>query len=84
MEDTLTIHVPHSVLTMLNRTPAELGRDLRLYAALMLFQLGKLSAGAAAEMAGMPKVMLLDLCGEYGIPVSQMTADELRHEVEHE
>jgi predicted HTH domain antitoxin len=58
-------------------------RDLRLYAALMLFKLGKLSSGAAADLAGVPRVMFFDLCGEYGIPISQITADELRHEIEH-
>ena len=66
---------------MLNRTPQELGRDLRLYAALMMFQLGKLSAGAAAEMAGIPKVMFLDLCTDYDIAISQITPDELLSEV---
>ena len=54
---------------------------LRLYTALMLFRTGKLSSGAAAEMAGLPRVMFLDLCAEYDIPVSQVTADDLRREL---
>jgi predicted HTH domain antitoxin len=66
---------------MLNQTPEELARNIRLYAGLMLFRLGKLSSGAAAEMAGVPRVMFLDLCAEYDIPVSQMTAEDLRHEL---
>lgn len=81
MEDTLTIHMPNEIRQMLNRTPDELGRDLRLYAALMIFSLSKLSSGAAAEMAGVPRVLFLDLCGEYGIPISQITPEELRQEV---
>lgn len=82
MQETLTVHIPHNIRQILNRTPEELGRDLRLYAALMLFQLGKLSAGAAAEMAGLPRVMFLDLCADYNIPISQITPEELRREVE--
>jgi predicted HTH domain antitoxin len=81
MEDVLTIYIPREIRMMLNRTPEELGRDVRLYAPLMLFQLGKLSSGAAAEMAGVPRVMFLDLCAEYGIPISQITPDELRGEI---
>ena len=81
MEETLTITIPATVQQMLNRTPEELGRDVRLYAALMLFHLGKLSSGAAAEMAGVPRVMFLDLCAEYGIPVSQITPAELQREL---
>jgi len=80
-EDTVTLRVPHHVQAMLNRTAEELGRDLRLYSALMFFQLGKLSAGAAAELAGVPKVVFLDLCGQYDIPISQITPEELRAEV---
>lgn len=82
MEDLVTIHVPTETRRALNRTPEELGRDLRLYAALMLFQLGKLSSGMAAELAGVPRVMFLDLCADYGIPVSQITPEELRRELE--
>ncbi len=81
MEDVVNVHIPEEIRLMLNRTPEELGRDVRLYAALMFFWLGKLSSGAAAEMAGVPRVMFLDLCGEYGIPVTQITPDELEKEL---
>ncbi|HAJ35370.1 MAG TPA: hypothetical protein DCL15_06715 [Chloroflexi bacterium] len=80
-EEVVTFRIPYDVQRRLNRTPDELGRDLRLYGALMLFQLGKLSAGAAAELAGVPKVLFLDLCGQYNIAVSQITPDELRTEI---
>ena len=81
MEDILTIRLPGEIRQMLNRTLEEMGRDVRVYAALMLLRSGKLSSGAAAEMAGVPRVMFLDLCAEYDIPVSQITADELRREM---
>ena len=81
MEQTLTVRVPEEIPHMLNRTPEELERDLRLYAALMFFKLGKLSSGAAAELAGVPRVLFLDLCAEYGISVSPITPAELRREI---
>ncbi len=84
MEETLTVTIPGTIQQMLNRTPEEMGRDLRLYAALMLFRLGKLSSGAAAEMAGVPRVMFLDLCAEYDISVSQITPAELQRELASE
>ena len=65
----------------MNRTHDEMARDVKLYAALMLFQLGKLSSGMAAQMAGMPRVQFLELCGEYGISVFQYTAKELAVEL---
>jgi predicted HTH domain antitoxin len=81
MEEALVIQVPGEIREMLNRTPEEFARDVRLYAALMLFRLGKLSSGAAAEMAGVPRVMFLDLCAEYDTPVSQIMGDDLRREL---
>jgi len=80
MEDILTIRLPNEISKMLNRTPEEMCRDMRIYAALMLFRLGKLSSGAAALMAGIPRVMFLDLCAEYDIPISQITPEELHRE----
>ncbi len=82
MQETLTIHIPGEIRQMLNRTQEELSRDMRLYTALMLFRTGKLSSGAAAEMAGIPRVTFLDLCAEYDIPVSQVTGDDLRQELD--
>ncbi len=81
MHEVLTVSIPGEIRQMLNRTTEEMARDLRLYAALMLFRLGKLSSGAAAEMAGIPRVMFLDLCAEYGIPVSPIGKDDLRREL---
>ena len=81
MNEAIAIHVPDDILRMLNRTPEEMGRDVRLYAALMLFRLGKLSSGAAAAMAGVPRTMFLDLCAEYDVPVSQISVDDLRREL---
>jgi predicted HTH domain antitoxin len=81
MGETLTIRVPNKIQQMLNRTPEELSRDMRLYSALILFRQGKLSSGAAAEMAGLPRVMFLDLCADYDIPVSQISPDDLHREL---
>ena len=81
MEEPITIRTSGRIRQMLGRTPEEWSCDIRLYAALMLFRLGKLSSGAAAEMAGVPRVMFFDLCAEYDIPVTQITGDDLRQEL---
>jgi predicted HTH domain antitoxin len=81
MEELLTLRMPSEIRKMLNRAPEEISRDIRIYSALMLFRIGKLSSGAAAELAGIPRVLFLDLCAEYDIPVSQITAEELEREL---
>jgi len=77
---TLTVQIPEQVTTKLNRTDAELSRDLKLYTALMLYQLGKVSSGLASKMAGIPRVQFLELCGEYGISVFRYTPEQLEAE----
>ena len=81
MDELLTVQVPAEVQRMLNRTREEMERDIRLYAALMLFQQGKLSSGAAAAMAGIPRVMFLDVCAENDIVVSDISPEALRREM---
>lgn len=51
------------------------------HSALMLFQLGKLSSGVVAQMAGVGCVQFLDLCDGYGIDNLQLSAEELLEEV---
>jgi predicted HTH domain antitoxin len=77
----ITLEVPEQVQQALNRTQGEIGRDVKLYAALMLYQLGKLSSGMAAQMAGMSRVDFLYLCGEYSISVFQYSPKELETEL---
>ncbi len=78
---TITVDLPEQIEQALNRTPGEIARDIKLYAALMLYQLGKLSSGMAAQMAGLSRVEFLYLCGEYGISVFQYTSEELDAEL---
>ena len=78
---TITVDLPEQIEQALNRTPGEMARDVKLYAALMLYQLGKLSSGMAAQMVGLSRVEFLYLCGEYGISVFQYTSEELDAEL---
>lgn len=80
---TITIELPEQIQQALNRTTGEMSRDVKLYAALMLYQLGKLSSGMAAQMAEISRVEFLYLCGEYGISVFQYTPEELEAELNH-
>jgi predicted HTH domain antitoxin len=50
-------------------------------AALKMFELGKMSSGKAAELAGMPRVQFLETCGQYGVSVFNYPAEELEREI---
>lgn len=61
----------------LGRRGAELDKEVRLASALKLFELGRISSGLAARLAGMSRVEFLTVCGQYGVSVFQQTEDDL-------
>lgn len=55
----IVVDVPEQVLLAEKMDEAEFGRELRTLAALKLYELGRLSSGRAADLAGMSRVEFL-------------------------
>ena len=51
-------------------------QDLRLAAAMKLFEIGRLSSGAAAELAEIPRAVFLSKLADYRVPAMDFTEDE--------
>ncbi len=51
----VTLAIPDATLLALRSTPEQAGAQLRLAAAVKLFELGQLSSGVAAQLAGIPR-----------------------------
>jgi len=77
----LTVTVPDGRLPALNVPPEQAAEEVRMLAAVKLYEMGRLSSGAAAEFAGVPKPVFLERLGDYGVPTFRQTADELREEM---
>ena len=75
---TMTIDCAPELAVALGRREADLEKEVRLTSALKLFELGRISSGLAARMAGMARVEFLLLCGQYGVSVFQQTEVELK------
>ncbi len=56
--------------------------EVRFLLALKLYELGRLSLGQAAKLAGYSKRTFIELLGKHGVPVVAYSAEELREEVE--
>lgn len=63
------------------RSHAELAGDLRLLAAVKLYELRRLSSGKAAELAGIPRTVFLGRLAEFGVAAISYPADELERDL---
>lgn len=75
----ITLQVPDRYL--LNQDAAELGRRIKLSAALLMFRSGELSAGAAAELAEVDRFTFAAECNRHGIPVVDYPSEDLSTEL---
>lgn len=80
-ERAITLELPEDLDLAVKTTPEELGAQIRLMAALKMFELGKLSSGKAAELAGMSRVEFFEMCGRYRVPVFNYAPEELEAEL---
>jgi len=53
---------------------------IRMAAAVKLFEMNKLSSGAAAELAGIPRTVFLSHLADYGVASFNLSEDDLKQE----
>ncbi len=63
----VTIEIPEKVLLAEKSDEVAFAREMRLLAAIKLYELGRLSSGRAAELAGKSRVEFLLLLGDYKV-----------------
>lgn len=68
---------PNEVLQALAETPEQFARESLMLVSVKLYELGRLSSGQAAHLAGMNRVAFLDALKEYQVSVINLTQDEL-------
>ena len=78
--DVTIVNVPQESLLALKITREEFAGSLRMAAAMKYYEMGRLSSGAAARLAGVPRVVFLARLADYGIDTFRLTEDELRRE----
>ena len=73
----VTIDVPEKVLLAEKMDATAFGRELRVLAAVKMYELGRLTSGRAAELAGMSRVEFLLALQRYNVFPFSAELDEL-------
>jgi predicted HTH domain antitoxin len=67
--ETITLEIPQDLLAALKIGVGDLGRNIRLLAAIAYFQEKKLSLGKAAQLAGLNRLEFMDVLSDRGITI---------------
>lgn len=76
----MIIQYPDDLLLSLKESKEEFEEEAKYLLALKLYELGKISSGKAAEIAGLRRVEFLMRLGKYKVSPFQMDLDEILEE----
>jgi predicted HTH domain antitoxin len=76
-----TVTYPQGFPQLLKMSDAEFAEQLRFLAVVKLYELGRLSSGKAAELAGMARVEFLGALADIGVPAINLREEEIESEI---
>ncbi|MUG99664.1 UPF0175 family protein [Scytonema sp. UIC 10036] len=78
---TVSMEFPESVFSALRKDPNEFAQQMRIAAAVKWYELGEISQGKAAEIAGLNRADFINILLLYKVSPFQYTSQELAEEI---
>jgi len=78
------LHIPYSedLLLSLKESKEQFEQDARFFLAIKLYELGKISSGKAAKLAGLGRAQFLLKLGQYQVSPFQVSIEEILEEAD--
>ena len=77
----LTLQMPESAFAALHLAPGKFTQEMRVAEAVKWYELGRVSQGRGAEIAGLTRAAFIDALSRYRVSPFQYTAEELAEEM---
>ena len=78
----IPVYIPESLPHSLKMTQKEFSNEISLLLAMKLYEMGKISASMAADVAGLNRLAFLSLLGKYNVPAINLQGEEVDAEIE--
>jgi len=77
----LTMQMPESAFAAMHQAPKEFAQEMRVAAAVKSYEIGRISQGRAAEIAGLTRATFIEALSRYRVSSFQYTAEEMLEEM---
>lgn len=78
---TVLLEIPATAFAALGESPDEFINEMRIAAAVKWYELGRLSQGKAAEVAGLTRAAFIEALSRFKVSSIQISAEEMMKEL---